>query len=105
MWVTKKRWRGKWGHIAESEDLITQNTGEVLKVFFVSVFTSKIVLQESQVPETSKIIWSKEDVPLVEEDEVKEYLGTPDTQRFMGSDRIYRQMLTKKKCCWPSVWH
>jgi len=58
----------------------------VLKDFFASVFTSKTSLQEWQVPETSRIIWSKEDVPFVEEDQVKEYLSKLDIQKFMGPD-------------------
>lgn len=58
---------------------VTQDMAEVLKTFFAIVFTIKSSLQESQVPETSRIIWSKEDIPLVEEDQVKVYLSKLDT--------------------------
>lgn len=52
---------------------------EVLKLFFASLFTGKMGLRESQVPETRGEIWSKKDVPLVEEDMVREHLSSPDT--------------------------
>ncbi|KAK4811069.1 hypothetical protein QYF61_016355, partial [Mycteria americana] len=45
---------------------------EVPNAFFASVFASKTGLQECQVPETRGKVWSKEDVPLVEEDQVPE---------------------------------
>lgn len=60
MLVTKKVKWGKCGHPAESEDPITQNMAEVLKALLASAFASKTVLKESQVPETSRIILSKE---------------------------------------------
>ncbi|KAK4806752.1 hypothetical protein QYF61_005548 [Mycteria americana] len=53
---------------------------EVLNAFFTLVFTSKTSLQESQVPETRGKGWSKEDVPLVEEAQVREYLSKLDIQ-------------------------
>lgn len=49
-----------------------------MSAFFNSVFTSKTGLQKSHVPETRKKVWSKEDVCLVEEDLVREYLNTLD---------------------------
>ena len=42
----------------------------VLNAFFASAFTSKTSLQKSQVPETREITQSKENVPLVVEDQV-----------------------------------
>ncbi|KAK4824240.1 hypothetical protein QYF61_012506 [Mycteria americana] len=42
---------------------------EVLNPFFTSVFTCKTVFQLFQAPEASRKVWSKEDVPLVEEDQ------------------------------------
>ena len=41
---------------------------EVLNAFFTLVFTSKTCLQESQAPETRAKLWSKEDLPSMEED-------------------------------------
>lgn len=43
---------------------------DVLNVFFVSVFTSKTGLQESQVLEYRGKGWSKEDVSLVGKDKL-----------------------------------
>jgi len=67
-------------------DLVTQDTEKpaVLNASFASVFTSKIGLQESQVPETRGKGWSKEDVPLVKDDQVREYLSKPDTHKSNG---------------------
>lgn len=62
-------------------DLLRKNIkkAEVLNAFFVS-FTSKICCQESQAPETSKEVRSKEDLSLVEEDKVREHLNKLDRQ-------------------------
>lgn len=44
---------------------------EVLNAIFMSVFTSKTHLQKSEGPETKGKVWSKEDLPLLEEDQVR----------------------------------
>ena len=41
-------------------------------------FTSKTCLQESQVSESRRKGWSEKDVPLVEEDQVREHLSKQD---------------------------
>lgn len=58
-------------------DLFTWNreNAEVLNVFSASVFTSQTNLQESQMPKTTRKVWNKEDVVLVEEDQIREYLS------------------------------
>ena len=43
--------------------------GEVLNAFFTLVFTGRICLQESQIAKTSGKVWSKKNLPLVEEDQ------------------------------------
>ena len=49
-------------------DLVTQNMerAEVLSTFFTLALTSKTDFQDSQAPEAWEIVWSKEDLPLVE---------------------------------------
>lgn len=46
-----------------------RKNSEVLSDFFALVFTGKICLQESRVTKTSGKVWSKKNVPLVEEDQ------------------------------------
>ena len=55
-------------------DLVTKTMvqAEIFSAFFASIFTGKTILQESQVPDTMEKVWSKQDVPLVEEDQVRE---------------------------------
>lgn len=64
---------------------------EVLNASFASVFTSKIGLQESQVPE--KNIWGKDDAPLVEKGQVREYLNKLDIHKAVGPDGMHPQVL------------
>lgn len=59
---------------------------EVLNALFTSVFSSKTGLQKSEAPETKGKGWIKEDVPLVEKDEVREYLKTLDIYKSTGPD-------------------
>ena len=44
---------------------------EVLNTIFTSVFTRKSHLQKSRGPETKEKVWSKEDLPLLEKDQVR----------------------------------
>lgn len=59
---------------------------KILNAFFTSVFMRKIYLQEFQVPENRGEVWSKEDLSLVEEHQVREHLNQPDAQKSMGPD-------------------
>ena len=42
---------------------------------FISVFVGKTSFQESQAPETTGEVWTKEDLLLVEEGQVREHLN------------------------------
>lgn len=50
-------------------------------------------LQESQVPETNGKFWSKEDLPSVEEDRVREPLKKLDRDKFTGPGGMYPWVL------------
>ncbi|GAB0182914.1 mitochondrial enolase superfamily member 1 [Grus japonensis] len=75
--------------------LVTEDTekAELLNAFFASVFTAKVSPQESQTLEVGEKVWRKEDLPLVEEDWVREHLGKPDIHKSMGPDGMHPQGL------------
>lgn len=82
----------------ETGDLVKRKSEkvDVLNAFLVSVFSGKtIMLQESQVPETKEKDWSKEDVSLVEEYQVREYLSIVGIHNSMGLNGLYPQVLRK----------
>lgn len=56
----------------EAGDFVTNDieSAEALNTFFNSVFTSNTSFQKSQVPETRRNVWSKENSLLAEEDPV-----------------------------------
>lgn len=64
----------------EAQNLVTQNTekAEVLDPFFASVFDSKPGLQECHAPGTTGKVWSKKELPMVEEGQDSEYLSKLD---------------------------
>lgn len=56
----------------------------VLNAFFTLVFTGETGIQQSQTPKKRGKVWSKEDSPLVEEEQVREHLDRPDIHKTMG---------------------
>ena len=65
---SKRKTREKVGSVLNGVgDLVATNIEKagVLNAFFTLVFTGKTTLQESQVPENSGKVWSKEDLPSV----------------------------------------
>lgn len=76
-------------------ELVTKDMqkAEVLNAFFSLVFTVKTGFQESQVPVTSGKVQSKEDLPLVEEDQVREQLNKMDIHKAMGPSGIHSWVL------------
>lgn len=50
------------------------------------VFTAKNHLGESQVPEIRGKVWSKGELPSVEEDQIREYLKKLNIHKFMGPE-------------------
>ena len=62
---------------------------EVPNAFFPSVLTSKISLPESQAVETRAKVWSKKNLCLVEEDQVREYLCKQDIHKSLGPHGMY----------------
>ncbi|GAB0206764.1 mitochondrial enolase superfamily member 1 [Grus japonensis] len=79
----------------EVSALVMEDTekAELLNAFFVSVFTAKVDPQESQTLEVGEKVWRKEDLPLVEEDWVREHLGKVDIHKSMGPDGMHPQVL------------
>ncbi|GAB0187639.1 mitochondrial enolase superfamily member 1 [Grus japonensis] len=75
--------------------LVTEDTekAELLNAFFALIFTAKTSPQESQTLEVGEKVWRKEDLPLVEEDWVREHLGKLDIHKSMGPDAMHPQVL------------
>jgi len=63
---------------------------ELLNAFFALVFTGKTDLPESQVPEGREKVWSKEDLPSMEEDQAREHLNQTDIHNSIRPDRMNR---------------
>ncbi|GAB0207209.1 mitochondrial enolase superfamily member 1 [Grus japonensis] len=75
--------------------LVMEDTekAELLNAFFASVFTAKASPQETQTLEVGGKVWRKEDLPLVEEDRVREHLGKLDIHKSMGPDGMHSRVL------------
>lgn len=61
----------------KTRDFVKHNMekAELLNAFFTTVFINMTSLQECQVPETRGKGWTREDVPLMEDHQVREYLN------------------------------
>ena len=62
---------------------------KLLNAFFASLFTVKAGPQASQSLEPREKAWKKEDLPLVEEDQVRDHLSELDTHKSMDSDEMH----------------
>lgn len=60
---------------------------EILNSFFASILTSKMDLQESQAPKTGGRSGARK-IPLVEDDQVREYLSKLVICKSMGHDGV-----------------
>jgi len=66
---------------------------EILNAFFASVFSAKAGPQKSQAPEVREEDWRKHDLPLVEEDCVRDLLSNLDTHKSMGPNGMHPRVL------------
>jgi len=68
--------------------LVTKDTEkvELINTFIASVFSSKASPQESQALEVREEAYREDDLPLVEEDCVRDHLSNLDAHRSMGPD-------------------
>jgi len=70
----------------------TENA-ELLNAFFASVFSAKAGPQESQALEVREEACRKDDLPLVEEDYVRDHLGNLDAHKSMGPNGMHPRVL------------
>jgi len=62
---------------------------ELLNACFASLFSAKAGPQESQAMEVREEAWQKDDLPLVEEDCVRDHLSNLDAHKSMGPDGMH----------------
>lgn len=81
--------------LSKTGDLMAQHMekAEVLNVFFLLVFMSKTGHKKSNLPETRGKVQRMEDLPLVEEDWLRDYLSKSDICKFMGPEGMQPQVL------------
>jgi len=79
----------------EAGALVMEDTEKavLLPAFFASVFTAKAGPQSSQSLEVREKACRKKDLPLVEEDQVRDHLSKLDTQKSMGPAGMHSQVL------------
>ncbi|PKU41434.1 adaptin ear-binding coat-associated protein 1 [Limosa lapponica baueri] len=85
-----------WARALEGA-MVTEDAGkaEVLNAFFASVFTAQVTPQDPWTLEESEEVWTKEDLPLVEEGQVRDQLRRLDIHKSMGPDGIHPRVLRK----------
>jgi len=75
--------------------LVTEDTekAKLLNAFFASVFPAEAGPQASQPLEVREKAWRKENLPLIEEDQVRDHLSKLGTHKSMGPDEMHQQVL------------
>lgn len=64
----------------------------IVHSFFFLIFTSKICSPQSHVHLTSGKVWSKKDLPCLEEDSIREHLRIQDIHNSIGPNEIFTQV-------------
>lgn len=78
-----------------AENLMTKDVEktDVLNAIFALVFTGKTGTAQSEALEMNGKIWSKEDLSLVEMDQIREHLNKLEKHKSVGPDGMHQQVL------------
>jgi len=90
---SKRKTRDNVGLLLNEVGALVTEDAELLNAFFASVFSAKAGPQESQAPEVKEEAYREDDLPLVDEDCVRDRLSNLDTHKSMGPHGMHPRML------------
>lgn len=95
-YMTKGRLGQKWAYCTTIQVTWLHGMWKGLRYWMLPLHQSllaSLILQKSPVSEAQGKVWSKDDIPLVEKDQVRKYLWKLPTDKSMHSDGMHPKAL------------